>query len=124
MRRRPHETRAWLERGPSLAELQAAYPAEWTVVQRELAEIVPRGDLEELKAYVRRIAAAPPAAAARERSVSRSFAVIAGKLAPARGPIKRGLAGLVCNVIPREHRLRRCECRDRPPGKGVGAARG
>jgi hypothetical protein len=59
--RRQQEVRAWLEQQPSLAELQAAYPAEWTVVQRELAEIVPRGDLEELKAYVRRLAAPPPA---------------------------------------------------------------
>jgi hypothetical protein len=60
--RRPQEVRAWLDRQPSLPELQEAYPAEWTVVQRELAEVVPRGDLEELKAYVRRLAA-PPAAA-------------------------------------------------------------
>ena len=50
---------------PSLTELQEAYPGEWSVVQRELAEIVPRGDLEELKAYVRQLAA-PPAAAARQ----------------------------------------------------------
>jgi hypothetical protein len=60
MRGRPDQVRAWLERQPSLSELQEAYPAEWSVVQRELAEIVPRGDLEELKAYVRRLAAAPP----------------------------------------------------------------
>ena len=66
-RRRPDEVRAWLERGPSLTELQEAYPGEWTVVQRELAEIVPRGDLEELKAYVRRLAATPPAARGRRQ---------------------------------------------------------
>ena len=63
--RRPQEVRAWLERQPPLAELQEAYPAEWTVVQRELAEIVPRGDLEELKTYVRRLAAPPRAARGR-----------------------------------------------------------
>jgi hypothetical protein len=63
--RRPQEVRAWLARQPSLAELQEAYPAEWSVVQRELAEIVPRGNLEELKTYVRRLAAAPPAARGR-----------------------------------------------------------
>jgi hypothetical protein len=63
--RRQQEVRAWLEQQPSLAELQEAYPVEWTVVQRELAEIVPRGDLEELKAYVRRLAAPPPAARGR-----------------------------------------------------------
>jgi hypothetical protein len=62
MRGRPDQVRAWLEQQPSLSELQEAYPAEWSVVQRELAEIVPRGDLEELKAYVQRIAAAPPPA--------------------------------------------------------------
>jgi hypothetical protein len=59
--RRPDQVRAWLDREPSLSELQEAYPAEWSVVQRELAQIVPRGNLEELKAYVRRLAAAPPA---------------------------------------------------------------
>jgi hypothetical protein len=59
MRGRPDQVRAWLDRQPSLTELQEAYPAEWSVVQRELAEIVPRGDLEELKAYVRDLAAAP-----------------------------------------------------------------
>jgi hypothetical protein len=63
MRGRPDQVRAWLEQQPSLIELQEAYPAEWSVVQRELAEIVPRGDLDELKAYVRRIAAAPTPAA-------------------------------------------------------------
>ena len=63
--RRQQEVRAWLEQQPSLADLQEAYPAEWTVVQRELAAIVPRGDLEELKAYVRRLAAPPPAARGR-----------------------------------------------------------
>jgi hypothetical protein len=65
MGRRPDQLRAWLAEQPSLSELQEAYPAEWSVVQRELAEIMPRGDLEELKAYVRRIAAAPAPATGR-----------------------------------------------------------
>jgi hypothetical protein len=43
--RRPDEVRAWLEQEPSLTELQEAYPREWAAVQRQLAEIVPRGDL-------------------------------------------------------------------------------
>jgi hypothetical protein len=60
--RRPDQVRAWLDQQPSLAELQEAYPAEWSVVQRELAEIVPRGNLEELNAYVRGLAAPRPAA--------------------------------------------------------------
>jgi hypothetical protein len=58
MRRTDREVRAWLEQQPSLTELQEAYPQEWSVVQRELAEIVPRGDVHELTAYVRQIAAA------------------------------------------------------------------
>ena len=65
MPRTEREARAWLEQQPSLTELQEAYPQEWSVVQRELAEIVPRGNLEELKAYVRQIAA-PPATAGRK----------------------------------------------------------
>src|SRR4051812_34145850 len=50
--RRPQEVRAWLDSEPSLAELQEAYPREWETVQRRLAEIVPRGDREELARYV------------------------------------------------------------------------
>jgi hypothetical protein len=50
--RRPEQVRAWLEQRPSLTELQEAYPAEWEVVQRQLAEVVPRGNLDELRSYV------------------------------------------------------------------------
>jgi hypothetical protein len=71
--RRQQEVRAWLERQPPLAELQEAYPAEWTVVQRELAEIVPRGDLEALKAYVRRLAAPPPAVRGLDASLAQEI---------------------------------------------------
>jgi hypothetical protein len=39
-------------RRTSLTELQEAYPAEWAIVQRQLAEIVPRGDLGEITSYV------------------------------------------------------------------------
>jgi hypothetical protein len=39
-------------RQPSLAALQEAYPADWAIVQRQLAEIVPRGDLDEITSYV------------------------------------------------------------------------
>jgi hypothetical protein len=53
MPRRPQDVRRWLEKGPSLAELRKAYPGEWDVVQRELAEVVPRGGGEELKTYAR-----------------------------------------------------------------------
>jgi hypothetical protein len=62
-RRRPQDVRRWLQKGPSLAELRRAYPGEWEVVQRELTEVVPRGDLDELKAYAR--AQATPASTTR-----------------------------------------------------------
>lgn len=37
---------------PSIDELRAAHPQEWEAVQRELAPIIARGDLDALKAYV------------------------------------------------------------------------
>ena len=55
-RRRPQDVHRWLQKGPSLAELRKAYPGEWEVVQRELTEVVPRGDVDELKAYARALA--------------------------------------------------------------------
>jgi hypothetical protein len=58
-RRRPSEQRAWLEGEPPLAEVRAAFPAEWARVQRELAEVVGRDDLEAVKAYAARVAAPP-----------------------------------------------------------------
>ena len=79
MRGRPDQVRAWLERGPSLAALQEAYPAEWSVVQRELAELVPRGDLEALRAYAQRLAA-PPAPASERRQVRGLDAALAREI--------------------------------------------
>jgi hypothetical protein len=79
MRRRADQVRAWLDRGPSLAELQEAYPAEWSVVQRELAELVPRGDLEALKAYAQRLAA-PPASVTGRRQVRGLDAALAEEI--------------------------------------------
>jgi hypothetical protein len=58
-RRRPSEQRAWLEGEPPLAEVRAAFPAEWARVQRELAAVVERDDLEAVKAYAARVAAPP-----------------------------------------------------------------
>jgi hypothetical protein len=51
--RRPQDVRRWLQKGPSLAELRKAYPGEWEVVQRDLTDVVRRGDVDELKAYAR-----------------------------------------------------------------------
>ena len=56
--RRPDEVARWLSRAPSLAEVRAVYPAEWQQVQRDLARIVERGDVEQVKAYL--VAAATP----------------------------------------------------------------
>lgn len=43
---------AWLDSGPSLIELKAAYPGEWESVQRDIADVVRQGDIEAVKAYV------------------------------------------------------------------------
>ena len=55
--RSPEEVRRWLDTEPPLEELRSAYPAVYDAVQREVSAIVGRGDLEELKAYVLRLAA-------------------------------------------------------------------
>ena len=59
--RKPKDARAWLAQRPSLAELRDAYPADWDVVQRELAEVVGRNDLEALKAYAVGLSTSPAA---------------------------------------------------------------
>lgn len=40
---------------PSLKEMREAHPAEWEQVRKELGEVVAGGDMDELKAYVRRV---------------------------------------------------------------------
>ncbi len=59
------DVRAWLSENPSVDELRAAYPREWAAVQRDLAPIVARGDLDALKAYVLELSDAPAAGRAR-----------------------------------------------------------
>lgn len=59
--RSPRELRAWLATEPSLDALQEAFPRDWSVVQRELAEIVPRGDRAEITSYAATLASAPAA---------------------------------------------------------------
>jgi hypothetical protein len=49
------EVRAWLRQGPSGGELREAYPQEWAGLERDLAPIVARGDVEALKRYVLRL---------------------------------------------------------------------
>lgn len=55
-RSKPEEVRRWLEGKPSLDELRDAYPADWEVVERDLADVVSSGDTEQLKAYVESLA--------------------------------------------------------------------
>lgn len=42
----------WLKTNPSLDELCARFPAEWSTVQSEISDIVGRGVAEELKVYL------------------------------------------------------------------------
>ena len=47
--------------GPSLAELRAAHPGEWAVVERELTALVAAQDRAALARYVQEVAAPLPA---------------------------------------------------------------
>ncbi len=53
------DVQAWLRQGPSLEELQAAYPEEWAAVRGDITDLVSRGDLDQLKAYVAAVSALP-----------------------------------------------------------------
>jgi hypothetical protein len=96
-RRRPAEQRAWLEGDPPLAAVRAAFPQEWAQVQRELAAVVARDDLEAVTAYAASVAAPPgvrdeaaavsalarqrlAAAALRQMGVAAATGVTSGKL--------------------------------------------
>ncbi|WCB96281.1 hypothetical protein DSM104299_05038 [Baekduia alba] len=59
--RRPsaQQQRAWLEGDPPLVQVRERFPAEWAQVQRELAQVVDADDVEAIKAYASRVAAAP-----------------------------------------------------------------
>ncbi len=50
------KTLLWLKTNPSLNEICARYPEEWTTVQQDLANIVNGGISEELKTYLERVA--------------------------------------------------------------------
>lgn len=49
------KTVAWLKTSPSLLELSAAYPEEWKTVQHQLAEVLGRGNSDELMSYLKRL---------------------------------------------------------------------
>lgn len=55
------QTRAWLAGRPPLEELRAAHPDDWAAVQRELAELLGRNDLEAVGRYAADLAAKPAA---------------------------------------------------------------
>ncbi len=78
-RRGPREVQSWLAGQPSLAELREVYPAEWDAVERELAPLVARGDLEEIKAYVRDLSS-PSADLANPRRRDREDALISAQV--------------------------------------------
>ncbi len=75
--RRPEQVRAWLASEPTLAEMQEAYPRDWAAVQRQLAEIVPRGR-DEVARYVTGLARAPKSGDA-TLEIRRQMAVAAVK---------------------------------------------
>lgn len=49
------KTAAWLRTSPPLSELRDAYPEEWETVQRQLAEVLGRGQPEELVSWLKRL---------------------------------------------------------------------
>jgi hypothetical protein len=68
-RRRPSDQRAWLEGDPPLTAIRERFPREWEQVQRELAEVVARDDVEAIKAYASSVAQ-PPRVAGEQALVS------------------------------------------------------
>jgi hypothetical protein len=68
-RRRPSDQRAWLEDDPPLSAVRERFPREWEQVQRELAAVVERDDVEAIKAYASTVAR-PPRVAGEQELVS------------------------------------------------------
>jgi hypothetical protein len=67
--RRPSDQRAWLEGDPPLPAIRERFPREWEQVQRELAAVVERDDVEAIKAYASEVAR-PPRAGGEQALVS------------------------------------------------------
>jgi hypothetical protein len=53
---RRSDQRAWLEGDPPLSEVRERFPREWEQVQRELAAVVERDDVEAIKDYASSVA--------------------------------------------------------------------
>jgi hypothetical protein len=71
-RQRPSDDRAWLAGDPPPAAVRERFPREWEQVQRELAAVVGRDDVEAIKAYASRVAR--PAQVRGEREAVRALA--------------------------------------------------
>ena len=78
--KRPRQAREWLATQPSLDELREAFPAEWDAVDAELGPLVERGDLEEIKTYVRGLANPSSGALAAPRRRDRQDALITAQV--------------------------------------------
>jgi hypothetical protein len=53
------ELLAWLQSGPSLADMKARYPQEWAMVSEQLAAAFASGKPEQLQAYMTSLASDP-----------------------------------------------------------------
>jgi hypothetical protein len=106
-RRGPREVQSWLAGQPSLAELREAYPADWAAVERELAPLVARGDLEEIKAYVRGLASPTPRAVAQPRRRDREGALISAQVRRqmAATALRRALRSAATSAPPGKRRF-------------------
>ena len=78
--KRARDVQEWLAQQPSLGELREAFPADWDAVDAELAPLVERGDLEEIKAYVRDLANPSSGALAAPRRRERQDALISAQV--------------------------------------------
>ncbi len=65
-RQRLSDQRAWLEGDPPLTAVRERFPREWEQVQRELAAVVERDNVEAIKAYASALTRPPRVADERE----------------------------------------------------------
>jgi len=59
----------WLKTNPSLDELCARYPEDWSVVQQSISDIVARGIADELNTYLASLSAPPSNSAQRQQNL-------------------------------------------------------
>ncbi len=70
--RRSADVRAWLKSRPTLDEMRAEFPHEWTQVEAELSAVVDTGDPRALEQYVQQLASGGGQPAARGAKPTRS----------------------------------------------------